>query len=400
MTARRDRPSQVRPRPPSSGASRRLPPPRRPSGVGHPVRATTPKPARRIPLAAQLALGVAVVALAVVVFSTVTGSLPRMVGAIGSAFGGVTDAILTTPTPQETAPAILPAPALEAPESPYTNTATVSLRGTVPPEVVGRGDEYVIRIYVAQPDAVPQDVLDVPVGQTAAFVVNDLPLEKGRNDVTAALVGPGGESEPSAVVTYVLDTSKPKITVTSPKDNARVNGATVKLVGKTQGRATVVARNETNGTAATAVAENDGAFTLTVPMSSGANAISLTATDLAGNVGTASLSVRRGAGKLTVALSSSAYQVSAAKLPRSVELRAVVTDPNGRPMAGETVSFTLSIPGVPALTGEDTTDASGVATFKSTIPKGATKGSGLATAFVSTADHGDASGRTSITIVK
>jgi hypothetical protein len=55
---------------------------------------------------------------------------------------------------------------------------------------------------------------------------------------------------------------------------------------------------------------------------------------------------------------------------------------------------------IPALTGEDVTDGSGTATFRATIPAGATEGSGLGTAFVSTAEYGDASGRISITIVK
>jgi hypothetical protein len=69
-------------------------------------------------------------------------------------------------------------------------------------------------------------------------------------------------------------------------------------------------------------------------------------------------------------------------------------------MVGEVVTFTLTIPGVPAITGDDVTDGSGVARFRTSIPDGATRGSGLATAFVSTADHGDASGRATITITK
>ena len=35
---------------------------------------------------------------------------------------------------------------------------------------------------------------------------------------------PGGESDPSPVVTYVLDTSIPKIALSSPKDGATING--------------------------------------------------------------------------------------------------------------------------------------------------------------------------------
>ncbi len=400
MTARRDRPSQVRPRPPSSGRPRQLPPaPRRPV-IARSVGLRASEPARGMPLPVRLVLSIAIVALAAVIVTTVTGALPRMVSSFGTAIGGITDSVLRTPVPSASLAAIPESPALVAPENPYTNNATTSLAGTVPAGVAGRPG-YLIRIYVALTDQEPVVIREVTVGETTSFVVEDVPLEPGRNDVSASLVGPGGESEISPAITYVYDRSKPAITVTSPKNKATVNGTTVKITGKTQGRATVVARNEANGTSATATATDKGVFTLKVPLSSGTNGIALTATDLAGNVATAVLTVRRGSGKLSVALSASAYRISAARLPRSIELRAIVTDPNGRPLASQTVTFTLTISGVPALTGEDVTDGSGAATFRTTIPKGATVGSGLGTASVSTTEFGDASARPiSITIIK
>jgi hypothetical protein len=297
-----------------------------------------------------------------------------------------------------TLPVLPGVPTLATPDSPYTNKPTVTLSGTVPAEAVGR-DDYVVRIYVTLPDQEPAPVRDVPVGETPSFVVEELTLEPGRNDVTATLVGPGGESESSPVVTYVLDRTKPKVTVTTPQDGATVNGETVTITGKTQGRSTVVARNEANGTSATATAAPDGAFSVEVPLSAGTNGIALSSTDVAGNVGTAVVTVLRGSGELTVRLSTSAYRISAARLPRTIELRASVTDPDGRPLAGEAVSFTLAIPGVPAITGEDRTDDSGTAVFRTTIPAGATPGSGLATALVNTSLFGDASGRSSVTII-
>jgi len=359
----------------------------------------SPEPARGMPLPVRLMLVVAVVALAVVMATTVTGVLPRVVSSFGSAIGGVTDTVFKTPVPSVSIAPIPQAPALVAPQNPYTNRPTTNLAGTLPPEVVGR-DGYVVRIYVALPDQEPVPLREVAVGETTSFAVEEVPLEPGRNDMTATLVGPGGESETSPAITYVYDRSKPKITVTSPRDKAKVNGATVTITGKTQGRSTVVARNEANGTAATVTATDTGAFSLEVPLSSGTNGIALTATDLAGNVATSVLTVRRGSGKLTLALSATAYRISAARLPRAVELRATVTDPDGQLLAGRAITFTLTVPGVPALTGEDVTDGSGTATFRATIPAGATEGSGLGTAFVSTAEYGDASGRISITIVK
>jgi hypothetical protein len=352
-----------------------------------------------MPLGARLALVLAVGALALVIVTTVSGALPRVVAALGTALGGFADTVLASPSPSPTLAVAPDAPTLVAPENPYTNTPTATLTGTVPAAVAGRTG-YLVRIYVALPDQEPVAVRDVPVGETPSFVVEELALESGRNDISATLVGPGGESEPSSVVSLVLDRTKPKITISSPKNRATVNGATVKIAGKTQGRATVVARNEANGTAATATAEKDGTFKLAVPLSAGTNAIALTATDLAGNVGKAVLTVRRGSGELSVTLSASAYRISVGRLPRAIELRVQVADPDGRPVAGQSVTFTLTIPGVPAITGEDVTDGSGSATFRTTIPAGATVGSGLATAFVSTDEHGDASGRISVTIIK
>ena len=56
-------------------------------------------------------------------------------------------------------------------------------------------------------------------------------LEKGINDFSAMIVGPSGSSEASASIRYVLDNSKPKAKITSPKDNAQVNRKAVETQG-------------------------------------------------------------------------------------------------------------------------------------------------------------------------
>lgn len=341
----------------------------------------------------------ALVALAGVVFATVSGALPRVVADIGTAFGGFADNIFATATPP---PRVVPAPGaprLVPPASPHTNKATVTLLGTVPSEVAGRRD-HVVRVYLTVPEQSAVVVGEVAVGETPSFAVRDIPLQEGPNYLAATIVGPGGESEESLVVTYRLDTSKPEMTITSPRDGATVDAETVTLRGETQARATVMARNEANGTTATSAAGSDGTFSIDLPLSPGVNGILLAATDPAGNVGTAVFSVRRGLGTLTVSISASAYRISAADLPRDVEIRAAVADPGGAALREEVVTFSLTLPGVPAITGEGVTDADGTATFRTTIPAGATLGSGLATAFVSSARHGDASARISITIVE
>ncbi len=351
-----------------------------------------------MPLAARMALVAAIAALAVVVATTVSGALPRVVGSFGSALGGITGAILKTPVPSPSLPAIPASPTLAAPQEPYTNQATATVAGSVPADVVGHSG-FAVRIYIAVPGQPPVAVRDVPVGETTQFAAEDVPLEPGRNDISATTVAPGGESEMSPVVTYVLDQAKPTIAVTSPANKSIVAGPVATITGTTKGQSTIVARNEANGTAASSTAAASGAFSLKVPLSAGTNGINLTATDQAGNVGTTILTLRRGSSNLAVVMAASAYQISAARLPSTIELRAVVTAPGGQRLVGQSVTFTLSIPGVPAITGEDVTDGSGLATFRTTVPAGATLGSGLATAFVTTADYGDASGRTAITIV-
>ena len=152
-----------------------------------------------MPLVARLALVVAVVALAAVVFSTVTGVLPRVVSTIGTALGGIADSVAPTASPSASLVPIPASPTLTAPGNAFTNQPTVTLNGTVPLDVVGR-DGFVVRVYVTLPDAEPVAVREVAVGETPSFVVENLPLEPGRNDVTATLVGPGGESDPSPVI--------------------------------------------------------------------------------------------------------------------------------------------------------------------------------------------------------
>ena len=352
-----------------------------------------------MPLVIRALLVVAIVALAGVVLWTATGQLPRLVAALGDTFGGITSGLLTTPSPSPTPVEILDSPVLDPPEEPYTNRETVDITGSVPGEVAGQKG-YVIRIYIAVPDQPATPVREMAVGETPAFVVAELPLAAGRNEISATIVGPSSESEPSASITYVLDTTKPAITISSPKNKAKVNGPTVTIKGKTQGRSELVARNETSGAVGTATAKSDGTFAIKVGLGAGTNTIKVTATDPAGNSSSKAITVRRGAVEATVRLTASSSRFSAAKLPRPLVLTAVVTDPNGRPISGVPVSFTVSVPGVPAITGDATTNASGVATYRLTIPKGATTGSGPATALATTEEFGDLSTSIVITIVR
>ena len=71
------------------------------------------------------------------------------------------------------------------------------------------------------------------------------------------------------------------------------------IEGKTQGRATLIARNAANGSSISGTAGTDGLFTLELAISTGTNEITITGTDPAGNVKELVLTVRRGSGNLT-----------------------------------------------------------------------------------------------------
>src|SRR4029078_10669368 len=90
---------------------------------------------------------------------------------------------------------------------------------------------------------------------------------------------------------------------------------------------------------------------------------------------TANLTVRRGTGALTAKLAASTYQIKRSRLREPVTLAVTVTDPDGRALGGSKATFTLAVPGVPAIASSQlTTGSNGRGLFTKTIPRGATKG--------------------------
>ena len=351
-----------------------------------------------MPVVFRLLLAVAVVALGVGVLYVGAGGLSRVAGAVGSSFGGFVDELIATPMPSASDIPISDAPLLEPPAEPYTSEKDVDLLVTVPATLVG-DDAHRIRVLQQLKDQSPVAIGEWPIGATQRMVV-PVELEKGINDFSAIIVGPSGSSEASASVRYVLDNSKPKIKIISPKDNAQVNRKAVEINGTTQSRATLIARNDTNDASVSGVAEADGTFMLGLPLASGTNHITITATDPAGNVGNTEFRVRRGSGKLKVALGANDYQFRRRRLPDPIRLTATVTDPDGKALEGARVTFTLSVPGIATVTRSATTGDNGKAYFETTIPKSATVGQGLAAVLVKTDELGSVDDRAVITIVK
>jgi len=320
-------------------------------------------------------------------------------GGIGSTLGGFVQGVTSTPSPKASLILVSDAPSLAQPTEPYTSEPTVDLVVTVPAALIG-DHNHRIRLYLTLPNQVATPIQEVAIADSAKTIIPGVELTDGINDFSVSITGSSGESDRSAVVRFVLDSTAPKLTIVSPKNNGVVNGTAVTIKGKTQARTTLLARNTSNGSSVAGTAGSDGAFTLSLALAAGTNKIVISGTDPAGNQAETALTIRRGTGKLMVALSASAYQIKRSRLPEPVTLFATATDPDGRALAGADFTFTLSIPGIPTVSIDGKTDANGKASFKTTIPKGATLGQGSATVLITSNDFGSTQDYTVITIVK
>jgi hypothetical protein len=324
---------------------------------------------------------------------------PAVDGAVRGLGGFVNSVGSVVASPDMTPPpSTADAPAVIAPAEPYTNDDVVDVTVNVPANVAG-AEGYTVRLWVTLKDGEPQMVQEVPVGPTSVLTIPEVELEKGRNDIQASIMGPGGESELSAVATWILDQSRPSIKISSPKDNASTSKTAVTIKGKTQAASTIRVRNDNNGASVTSTAGKDGLFEARIGIDTGINTLTITATDPAGNPNTETITVRRGSGKMQVALTGTAYRFSAKKLPRTVTFTVVVSGPDGRRVAGADTLFTVSVPGLEAIVSDEVpTDGNGVARFTTRIPRGALAGSGLASVLVTTPDYGQLTDRQVLTV--
>jgi len=352
-----------------------------------------------MPLAMRLGLAALVAVLGVAVLTVAAGGVGVVVGGVGSTLGGFITDVTSTPSVQPTIVAVTDAPRIEQPAEPYTNQPTVDLAVIVPQALAGDTDHRV-RIYLALEGQNPTAIQEAAIGPTNRVII-PVQLEQGINDFSATIVGPNDTQSPSsATARFVYDNTPPKITISSPKNNATVNGPAVAINGKTQARTTLQAHNDASGSSITGTAGPDGSFSLNLAITSGVNEITITGTDPAGNVSSVVLNVKRGNGKLTVDLRANDYSIKRSQLPEPVTLFATVVDPNGQPLPGVSVTFTLSMPGIPTVTTDATTDPTGKASFQTTVPKGADIGQGSAAVLVSTDQFGSAQDSAVITIRK
>ena len=262
--------------------------------------------------------------------------------------------------------------------------------GRVPterPEIVEPADgsitkEWEIAVAVAVPeDEVPRRQLSLVVQaeggepvelerpRAGKVSVDGVRLMEGANQVTAVLTGPGGPGPVSEPITVMLDRTPPTLGVAEPRDNTKTLATSITLKGTSEAGASVEVRNTAKGWVDTALVGRAGSFDKLVPLAKGRNRIIVKATDEAGNVTKEVRVVQQQDGRLVIDLRTP-KKIPAAKLPRSVRIRADVTDASGKAVTGAEVVFSLVIPGQTTDENTITTDDAGRADWKVTIPKG------------------------------
>jgi hypothetical protein len=327
----------------------------------------------------------------VVAMLTVTvgfGLIGALAGGIGDAFGNSL-ARLTSQAPATVPPSglSLDTPVIDTPlNGGYTTDSSIPIQGNVPASVVGKSG-YKVNVYLLADNGSQRKVASVEVGGTTRFITTPVTLTEGANKLVATLAWSSGEGQPSPVVTYILDTKPPKITISSPKHEAKVNSSTVDVSGSTDAGATVAIRNEAapGGSLNSVTVGADGKYTLTVNVVAGSNTIDVTSTDQAGNSATTSVTVTRSYGQLAahLAISPSKFHTHT-----TLKLTTHASSFGGAPLSGASVTFTVAIQGLaPMVSPELTTDSSGTATWQVAVT-GATAGTGQASVLV-TSSTGD-----------
>jgi hypothetical protein len=353
-----------------------------------------------MPFVAKALLAASIVVMGGFIVWAGSGGVGPFLASVVSGFGGFVETVGTAvgSTAPTEAPITSDAPVITSPEQPYTNAETIDVTVRVPAAIAGETG-YTVRLYVTLPDTDPKILAESPVGATSVLVIPGVTLVKGSNDLQASVLGPGGESELSPVVSWVFDNVKPKVAVTSPKSGASISKTSTTVKGKTQAGSKVRLANNVNGATATVAAGKDQLWEAKIAIGEGLNVITITITDPAGNVNTGTLKLRHGSGELRAVLTGSAYRFKASKLPKQVSFTVVVTDPGGSRLAGATALFTVSVPGLePIVSGQIRTNGSGTATFTTNIPRGVMKGSGLATVLVTTDGLGTITDRQVLTV--
>jgi hypothetical protein len=199
-----------------------------------------------------------------------------------------------------------------------------------------------------------RQVMREPLRGSLVVDVRDIPLARGRNEVSAALSSELGVGRRSQPVVIMVDDQAPKLTLRAPKASSVVNGTIVTVRGMSEPDAQVVVENDSHGWTGRVTLREDGAYHADLNLGIGRNTIVVTASDALGNRQTRAVTVTRGDPADNVRLTLTPRRISIDELPVSLTIRLAVTDANDRPVDGVPVTFSLSPPGQATRTYETT----------------------------------------------
>ena len=172
-----------------------------------------------------------------------------------------------------------------------------------------------------------------------------IPLVEGLNTVTAISRSAGGALS-STTIHVTLDLTPPQITVLSPRNSDETTEATISVAGTVNDivLGTVNEQDATVSVNGIAAQVANRSFVATgVPLAAGANTISVTATDRAGNAATARVSITRVMTPLVslqVVSGNSQAGPVLAFLPNPLVVRFL--DSSGQPRANQPVTFQVT----------------------------------------------------------
>ena len=283
----------------------------------------------------------------------------------------------TTPPPASLEPG---RPTLSEPSEAITAAATITVSGTLPQDLLEKGDA-IIRIIITRDDGSVITGAEISMPKTAGFDVAKIPLSSGSNVIEAVAVVGGVEGTRSAPITVVRDTSPPELTITTPTPGEIMSGDSVTVAGKTDKDIDVQVRNETTGTIEGGRSTVKGAFSVGITLRDGTNVLTITATDGAGNQTSKSVEISTSAsvGRISIVLNPGTIILS--KKPIEFRITATATDSTGAPAANVRVCMYVTADGAtPSEPACVTSDVNGRAAWNYAFPDNFnTEGRGLVT---------------------
>lgn len=216
---------------------------------------------------------------------------------------------------------------LEPPDLATVRTATVTVHGSITPGTV----------------AVAVNGIHALVSGDA-FTANDVPLAQGRTVITATATTAAGSTTVANVHVF-RDSVAPRVDIYSPAEGAVVSDATVTVSGMVDDIVVGTVNAEHVGVRVNGVearVANRSFIARDVPLSVGTNAITVVATDQAGNSTSVQRAVLRDAAASRVRIVSGNFQESVVGSDLSEPLVVALTESTGGPLANQPVTFTIA----------------------------------------------------------